>query len=251
MGEIAVWNGGRLVGGPIERLAPRLGNLGRDDEIGSSTALLPANACEAIIAEAEDALTPCGDEIGKRQATIMLAVFAGARVGHRAESEEDEQARDIYVRAVCAAFARMPAAVAKAVVDDVVMTHRFGNPLPGDLTARAEKILKPIRDAAFIAWRHQREHARRSEARRRQEEEDARIAADPIRDRSALDALLARLDGAVRMDTHAERQTTEAQRVARTLSAVDRPVYWRLIGEGATPSEAAKISPTLSAEAAE
>lgn len=251
MGELAAWKGGKLVGGTIARFAARFAAMDREAEIGASSVLIERDACEAIIAEADTALEPCGDEMGKRQATIMLAVFAGARSAQRQDSPEDAQARDIYVRAVCAAMARMPEAIAKAVVDDVVMTHRYGNPLPADLTARAEAILQPIRDARYVAWRHQREHAKREAARRKREAEDARIAANPLRDRSALDALLARLGASMRPERGPERPQTEAQRVAASLSAVDRPAFWRLVGEGLEPDEAARQAHALPSEAAE
>lgn len=251
MGELAAWKGGKLVGGTIARFATRVASMDREAEIGASSALIERDACEAIIAEADAALEPCGDEVGKRQATIMLAVFAGARAGQRQDSPEDAQARDIYVRAISTALARMPEAVARQVVDDVVMTHRFGNPLPADITARAEAIMTPIRDAQFIAWRHQREHTRRDAERRKREAEDARIAANPVVDRSAMDALLARLGAGVKPDAGPPRPKSQAQRLADTLSAVDRAAYWRLVGEGVAPEEAARRAPMMPVEAAE
>lgn len=251
MGELAIWQDGKLVGGTIARLAPRLANIDRDDEIGSSTALIGPDACAAIIAEADTALEPCGKDFALRQASIMLAVFAGARAEAREEKPETRAARDLYVRAVTGALAKAPAHVVEQVVADVVMTHRYGNPLPADITARIEAIVQPIRDARYVAWRHQREHAKRAEARRKQEAEDARIAANPLRDRSELDAVLARLAAHARPDMRPERPQTEAQRVAATLSAVDLPAYWQLVGDGVGPEEAAARAHATRPEAAE
>lgn len=126
-----------------------------------------------MVAEAEAALTPCGMNAAIDHIEAMLAVFAAAgRDGSRQAADE----RALYVTAMTAALAACPAHCVAAAVADVVQRHRYGLPLPGDVTARAEAFAEPIRHALAVARAHLREHARRDERRRRQAAEDARGA---------------------------------------------------------------------------
>lgn len=251
MGEVVAWRGGELADGTIARLSPRLALIG-GDEIGPSSALLSPADARAIIAEADAALEPCGKDFGREQASIMLAVFAGARAGQRDEAKVEQGARDLYVRAVSTALARAPKAVVKQVVEDVVMTHRYGYPLPADITSRIDKITAPIRRAADTARAHLREATRRAEKRRKAAELDARVEADREAVRAGFDELMRGVARGKAIPPETPRApVSEAQRQAAALSAVDRVAYWRMVGEGVAPVEAVRLAPTLPAESVE
>lgn len=242
MGELVVWKSGALVGGTISRLAARLSQMDVNDEIGASSVLLSPDEAAAVVAEADAALVPCSLEFALNKACVMLAVFAGAKADARAESGVARAASDLRLKGIVAALAKAPEAVVNEVVDDIVMTHRFGVPLPADVTSRVEAILKPIRAARLVAWMHQREQAKRAEARQKRAEEDARVEAD----RPVVEAAFAKLIGTigepVAVPAEKHRPKSEAQRIAATLSAVDRPAFWELVGEGVSPEIAAKTA---------
>lgn len=171
----------------IDRLAGRLDFV---DVIPTpSTALLRADDCRAMLAEAEGALAPCGMAVAVDHIAAMLAVFAAAGRDGAKQSEEE---RRLYVAALTAALAACPAHCARAVISDLIRSHRFGLPLPGDITARAEAAAKPIHRAAAIARGHLKEHARRAEKRRAREAEDARLAwSRTPQGRAAISAIVA------------------------------------------------------------
>lgn len=155
-----------------------------------STALLSPADCRALIAEADVALIPVGMATALNHIEAMLAVFAAAG---RDGAKQAPEARALYVTALTAALAACAVGCAGKVVSELIQTHRFGLPLPGDITARGVALAEPIRRAQAIASAHLKEHARREAKRRAREVENARIAASKTPEaRAAISAMIAR-----------------------------------------------------------
>ncbi|SBV93992.1 hypothetical protein KL86APRO_10454 [uncultured Alphaproteobacteria bacterium] len=176
----------------LPTLARRAGRLAfADVATTASTTLLSAAECRALLAETEAALAPCTMGKALDHIEAMLAVFAAAgRDGAKQSPDE----RGLYVAAMTAALAECPVCCVTAAVAEVVRTHRFGLPLPGDLTARVEALAEPIRHAQAVARAYLREHARREAKRRADAEAEARSAwAKTPEGRAYMSAALARV----------------------------------------------------------
>lgn len=155
-----------------------------------STVLLSPADCRALIAETETALAPVGMATALNHIEAMLAVFAAAG---RDGAKQTPEARALYVTALTAALAACAVGCAGKVVSDVIQAHRFGLPLPGDITERSVTLVAPIRRAQAIAAAHLREHTRRDAKRRAREIENAHIAASKTPEaRAAISAMIAR-----------------------------------------------------------
>lgn len=155
-----------------------------------STGLLSPADCRELIAETETALAPVGMATALNHIEAMLAVFAAAG---RDGAKQTPEARALYVTALTAALAACAAGCAGKVVSDLIQTHRFGLPLPGDITERGATLAAPIRRAHAVALAHLKEHARRDAKRRAREIENARVAASKTPEaRAAISAMIAR-----------------------------------------------------------
>lgn len=155
-----------------------------------STVLISPADCRALIAEADVALVPIGMATALDHIEAMLAVFAAAG---RDGAKQAPEARALYVTALTAALAACAMGCAGKVVSDLIQTHRFGLPLPGDITERGVALAGPIRRAHAVALAHLKEHARRDAKRRAREIENARIAASKTPEaRAAISAMIAR-----------------------------------------------------------
>jgi len=157
---ISITNGVELTA--LAAAVERLEFWDRIDQISPGSTLMSFADAKKVMAQADSILTPCSEDVARKQATIMLAAFSGARPQEREEVGQARVARDIYVRSIVAALSQSSEAVAKAAVEDIVLHHKFGAPLAGHVTEAIEKIVKPIESARALARMHIRERRKRA-----------------------------------------------------------------------------------------
>lgn len=128
--------------------------LNSPDKVDSYTRLIPAPACERVVAEVEQSLAVIAPE---RVAVGLVGVLVGSIPARR-----DAVEPSIYARSLAKIFAKFPQEIGELAVEHLIERLRF-QPAPADVAEVLRSLVAKRRLVATRAQQHLAEHARRAE----------------------------------------------------------------------------------------